>query len=187
MDRTSRKPSTFLRSWGGFLRRRPGPALTRLRLGGVPLRVPASGRANAVEEFFDFVPQVDADPGKRPGRLQDLARGRLGFAGTASDMFDVFGDIEGATGSGLDAMGDVLGGRALFLDCGGNRGGDLADALDRQPDRLDRLHGFARGALHVDDMRADLIGGLGGLTGKSLDLLRNHGKAAARIAGARGL
>ena len=47
--------------------------------------------------------------------------------------------------------------------------------------------GFSGGALHVDDVRADLVGGLCGLARQVLDLLRDHRKAAAGIAGARGL
>ncbi len=43
------------------------------------------------------------------------------------------------------------------------------------------------GALHVDDMRADLVGGLCGLAGQGLDLLGHHREAAAGFAGARGL
>ena len=46
----------------------------------------------------------------------------------------------------------------------------------------------ARGrALHAGDLRADLLGRLGGLAGERLHLARHHREAAAGIAGARRL
>src|SRR6185437_3044878 len=87
----------------------------------------------------------------------------------------------------LNTVSDVLGGRALFFDRGGDRSSDFTDALDRLTDRLDRLDGFSGRALHVDDVRADLVGGLRGLARQGLDLWRNHRETEAGIAGARGL
>src|SRR6266700_1513709 len=66
-------------------------------------------------------------------------------------------------------------------------GGDLADALDRQPDRFVRADGFSGGALHVDNVRADLVGGFRGLASQGLDLLRHHSKSTAGVAGPCGL
>ena len=54
-------------------------------------------------------------------------------------------------------------------------------------DRRDRLDRTAGGVLHVGDLLGDVFGGLGGLAGQRLDLARHHGKAAAGLAGARGL
>src|ERR1700730_3053429 len=115
------------------------------------------GGANAIQELFDFVLEVNADLGQRLGRFQHLARRGSGLRGARCDAFDVVGDVERAAGGGLDALRDALGGVALLLHGGGNRRGDGADALNGGSDRLDRVDVFAGGALHVDDVRADLV------------------------------
>ena len=87
----------------------------------------------------------------------------------------------------LDVAGDLVGGGTLLLDCGGNRGCDLRHAGDRAadlPHRRDRTpasrSGFRRSA-------RDLAGRLRGLSRQRLDLLRDHGEAAAGFARARRL
>jgi hypothetical protein len=100
----------------------------------------------------------------------------LRLSGATRDTLDVFGNIEGAADSGLVPFRDALGRSVLLLDCGGNQGRDLTDALDCLAGGLDRFHGLTRGALHVDDVRADLVGGFCGLTRQVLDLLRDHGR-----------
>src|SRR5258708_167061 len=144
-----------------------------------------SRRANAIEELFDLVLEMGAHIREFLGRFQHQARCGSGFAGFLGDLLDIAGDIEGAGGGSLDALRDALGCGALLLDRGRNRRGDLADALDRLPDRLDRIDGLFGGALHVDDVRGDLVGGLCGLARQRLDLLRHHRKSASSVAGAR--
>jgi hypothetical protein len=82
---------------------------------------------------------------------------------------------------------DALRRSALLLDRGGNRRGDLADEFDRKRDYLDRTDGLFRGALHVDNVRADLVGGLCSLARQGFDLLGDHRKSAAGLAGPGGL
>src|ERR1700682_6016410 len=100
------------------------------------------GGANAIQELFDFVLEVNADLGQRLGRFQHLTRRGPGLAGARCDAFDVVGDVERAGGGGLDALRDALGGVALLLHGGGNRCGDGTDALDGGSDRLDRIDGL---------------------------------------------
>ena len=91
-------------------------------------------------------------------------------------------------GKTLYPVSNILGVRSRQQICAiaeeFHRGGR---ALDGQPDGLDRLQRFSRGALHVDNVRADLVGGFCGLARQVLDLLRDHRKTAASIAGASGL
>src|SRR3984957_2808652 len=144
-------------------------------------------RANAIQELLDLVPEVGAHVREFSCGFQHQARCRSGFAGIFCNALDVIGDIERTAGGSLDTFGDASGSGALLLDRGGNRRGDSADTLDRQSDRLDSADGFAGGALHVDNVCADLVGGFCSLACEILDLLRHHGKSTARIASPGGL
>src|SRR4051812_14621516 len=99
-------------------------------------------------------------------------------------MADVDGDVGGTARRGPHALGDVLGGTPLLLDGGRNRRRDVADTFDGLADRLDRSDRLFGGKLHAADLAGNLLGRLGSLAGEALDLLGNHGKAAAGIAGA---
>ena len=104
-----------------------------------------------------------------------------------ADFGDGAGDLRGAVGGTLDIARDFLGGGALFLDRGRDRGGDLGNLADGRADHLDRADRLLGRGLHARDLDTDFVGGLGGLGGQRLDLLRDHGKAAAGFAGARRL
>src|SRR4051794_28229066 len=76
----------------------------------------------------------------------------------------------------IDGARDLLGGGALLGDGGRDRAADGADFADDSLDRadgVDRAHG---GPLHAGDLGADLVCGLGGLSGRRLHLVGNHGK-----------
>ena len=87
----------------------------------------------------------------------------------------------------LDVAGDLLRRRALLLDRGRDRGRDLRDAADGAADLLDGGDRVLRRGLHAGDLRADLLGRLGGLRGERLDLRGHDREAAAGFAGARRL
>ncbi len=77
--------------------------------------------------------------------------------------------------------------RALLLDGGGNRGGDLVDLADDAADRLDGVDGIAGNLLDVGNLLRDLFRRLRRLARQRLHFGGDHGKAAAGLAGARGL
>ena len=87
----------------------------------------------------------------------------------------------------LDAAGDFARRRILLFDGGGDGGGDAADLADGVADAADRRHAIAGGGLDRGDLAGDFLGGLRGLAGQLLDLGCDDGKAAAGLAGARGL
>lgn len=102
-------------------------------------------------------------------------------------MTDSDGDLRGARGRSANAGRDVMGGAALLLDRSRDRARDAADALDGLCDRLDGGHRLLGRKLHARDLGRNLVGCLGGLASKRLDLLGHHCEAAPRIARARGL
>src|SRR5229473_6620452 len=120
-------------------------------------------------------------------RRQQLARRRAGLVGAMADFGDGAGDLRGAISGTLDIAGYFLGGGALFLDRSRYRARDLGDLADGRADHFDRADRLLRRGLHARDLDANFVGGLGGLTGQRLDLLGDHGEAAAGFAGARRL
>ncbi len=110
-----------------------------------------------------------------------------GFRGGLAHAVDLAGGVVRALGGGLDAARDLLSGGALLGDGGGDRARNVADLADGPLDRADRLDRAHGGVLHAGDLRADVLGRLGGLPGQRLDFARHHGEAAARLAGTRRL
>src|ERR1700686_5788388 len=104
-----------------------------------------------------------------------------------ADLSDGAGDLRRAISGALDIAGNFLGGGALLLDPRRYRGGDLGNLADGRTDHLDRADRLLGRGLHARDLDADFVGRLGGLTGERLDLLGDHGEAAAGFAGARRL
>ena len=83
-----------------------------------------------------------------------------------SVIFD--GTMRGALGGLADIARDFLRCGALLLDRRGDRRGDLRDAPDGAADLLDGGDRILRRGLHAGDLRADLLGRLGGLRGERL-------------------
>ena len=87
----------------------------------------------------------------------------------------------------LHITGDFSGGRALLLNPRRNSRCGIADFTDDVGDALNSGDGFFGRGLNLIDLQPDLLGRLGGLIGKALDLARHHGKALPRIARSRRL
>ena len=110
-----------------------------------------------------------------------------GVVGGVADAAHLLGGFERALGGNIDAARDLLRGGALLRHRRRDRAADRADVADGALDRRDRRDRTAGRVLHVGDLLGDVFGGLAGLAGQRLDLARHHGKAAAGLAGARGL
>ena len=75
----------------------------------------------------------------------------------------------------------------LHLDGGRYRGGDFRDPADGGADLLNAGNRIVRGSLDAGNLHADLFSRLRRLRRQCLDFLRDHGEAAAGLAGARRL
>ena len=140
-----------------------------------------SRRVQLLEKRIDLA----ADAG---GDLAEVFRDGLHRAGVVTGggggfahPRDLVGGLARALSRGLDAARDLLGGGTLLGD-GGRDGtadrADLADGALDGSDGLDRAHGRV---LHAGDLRADVLGCLGGLAGKRLDLAGDDGETAAGV------
>src|SRR5690606_19244422 len=142
-----------------------GPALPRAAL---IWGLGSSGRADAVDELLDpgaEFPRVGLHGGGGGRHLVGLVAGvRHG----AVDAFDVLRHLGRALGRFLDVTGDFLGGGALFLDGGGDGGGDLVDLVNDRRDLANGRDGAAGFALDAADLGADLFGRLGAFVGEAL-------------------
>ena len=98
--------------------------------------------------------------------------GNTGVAGGLLNAGHVGGDFAGAKCRLLHIVGDPLGCRTLFFHSAGNRGGDLADFIDRRSDTLDRGNRIAGRVLDRGNLRTDLVGGLGGRQAQAERLCR---------------
>lgn len=93
----------------------------------------------------------------------------------------------GAVGRRRDALRDLPRGRALprhGIHDGTRR---AAHALDPRRDARDRRYRLRGGAADLGHVLADGVGGVLGLRGQGLHFGSDHGEAAARVAGPRGL
>ncbi|CAN0427084.1 unnamed protein product, partial [Phaeothamnion confervicola] len=99
-----------------------------------------------------------------------------------ADLGDVGGELCRALRGLLDVAGDLVGRRTLLFDRRGNRGGDLRHPGNRAADLAHCRDRLKRRALDLGDLRCDLAGGFRGLSRQGLDLLGDHGEAAARVA-----
>src|SRR5665213_163811 len=89
-----------------------------------------SGRPDVGQERIDFRAQDVGFAAQRAGCGQHLAGGCSGFSRGGADADDIAGNLRGAAGRVLNVAGDLARRRALLLDGGGDRGGDLVDLAD---------------------------------------------------------
>ena len=101
----------------------------------------ASGGADLTHEPVDLRLELGALTRQFVRSTQQVLGSRTSFLGGLGDPGDIFRHVLGALGGFLNVAGNLLGRRTLFLDCRGDRVGDLADLFDRRLDALDRANG----------------------------------------------
>src|SRR5262249_14215604 len=139
-------------------------------------------RADVAQEPTDFRTQRIGLLRQLEGGAHHLGRGRAGRGHALADALGIAGDFGGAARGVLRVVGDLALCGALVFYGGGDEVGDFPHLLDGLADPFDGADDLAGGVLNGPDARADFARRLGGLSGQSLDLARDHREAAARLA-----
>src|SRR5580704_14721588 len=121
------------------------------------------GGAELAEELIDLGADLAGRGGKVVGERLDRCGAGARVLGRLADAHDLVRGVVGPACRHFDAAGYFLGRGALFGDGAGNGTGNLADLADRPFDAGYGLDLPSCRGPHLRDLRADLLGRLGGL------------------------
>lgn len=146
-----------------------------------------SACANVPQETSDFTAEETGLCGQLTSRVQHVVGDGIAPYGSLIHDSDIGGNAIRTRSRLLNVATDFLGGCTFFLHGRCNHGRiavDGGDDLRNFPEFLGRLIGHGLNVVHV---RSNLLRGLGGLSGKRLDLGCHDGEPLSKLSGTRRL